>query len=100
MLVYDITSPLYLDSCMDFLYVFQNQLKFPDDVEDVSDQAKDLICRLVGSAEQRLGQNGLEDFVSHPFFIGLDWDNLRESTSSTRLYPYIFFNYLFLCHSK
>ena len=59
--------------------LFQNQLIFPDDVDDVSEEAKDLICRLICSPEQRLGQNGIEDFKNHLFFKDLDWENIRDS---------------------
>ena len=61
------------------LFYFQAQLKFPDDIEDVSEEAKDLICRLIATPEKRLGQNGIEDFMNHPFFMGLDWEHLRDT---------------------
>ena len=32
----------------------------------------------------RLGQNGIMDFKSHPYFVGVDWDNITQSTA-----PYI-----------
>ena len=58
--------------------VWQNNLRFPDDVQDVSEAAQDLICRLITVQERRLGQNNITDFVEHPFFEGIDWDQLRQ----------------------
>lgn len=44
-----------------FLGYLQNCFDFPLDVE-VSEEAKDLMRRLICSAEVRLGQNGIQDF--------------------------------------
>ncbi|CAF4353083.1 unnamed protein product [Rotaria socialis] len=52
-------------------------LSFPGDV-DVSDDAKDLLQKLLCSADYRLGKNGLNDFKKHPFFTKFDWNNLRQ----------------------
>ena len=51
---------------------------------ETSDSAKDLMRRLICAAEIRMGQNGILDFRSHPFFTGVDWDNITQSTA-----PYI-----------
>ena len=59
----------------------QSQLGFPDDVDDVSDAAKELICKLITTPQKRLGQNGVSDFKMHPFFEGLDWDELKTGNT-------------------
>lgn len=49
----------------------QERFQFPQQITDVSEDAKDLIRRLICSREHRLGQNGIEDFKHHPFFTGM-----------------------------
>ena len=68
-----------------FLFFWQSCFDFPTDSGlDVSEEGKDLMRQLICSAEYRLGQNGLSDFKNHPWFAGIDWDNIRDSTA-----PYI-----------
>ena len=58
---------------------FQNNLRFPDDCDDVSDDARDLIRTLITSPDKRLGQHGIDEFMGHPFFEGIEWSQLKLS---------------------
>lgn len=63
----------------------QTRFEFPTDVDDVSPEAKDLVRQLICSAEKRFGKNGLDDFKDHPWFVGIDWDNIRDSKANLSL---------------
>ncbi|CAL4060084.1 unnamed protein product, partial [Meganyctiphanes norvegica] len=81
-------TPFYAESLVETYGKIMNHktcFDFPSDLAyDVSEEAKDLMRQLICSSEQRLGKNGIEDYKSHPWFTGVDWVAMRDSTA-----PYI-----------
>ncbi|KZC04323.1 PREDICTED: serine/threonine-protein kinase Genghis Khan [Dufourea novaeangliae] len=81
-------TPFYAESLVETygkIMNHKNCFDFPaDDMYEVSEEAKDLMRKLICSSEFRLGQNGIDDFKKHPWFDGVNWDTLRDSTA-----PYI-----------
>lgn len=75
---------------------WRESLQFPEDVH-LSPEAEDLILRLLTSADHRLGSHGADDIKSHPFFRGVNWEEIRHveapfipklrSITDTRFFP-------------
>ena len=57
---------------------WKKYLKIPSKIK-ISREAEDLISKLINNPKKRLGLNGAEEIKSHPFFKGLDWDNILNS---------------------
>ena len=57
---------------------WKQYLKIPSKVK-ISEEAQDLIFKMINNSNNRLGKNGAEEIKKHPFFNGVDWDNIRNS---------------------
>ena len=56
----------------------EKYLQIPDDIK-LSKEALDLINKMMSDPNKRLGKNGSEEIKSHPFFKGIDWDNIKNT---------------------
>ena len=53
-------------------------LKIPSK-KKVSKEAQDLIFKLINNSNERLGIRGADEIKNHPFFKGVNWDNIRNT---------------------
>lgn len=58
---------------------WRRTLIFPKDAV-MSEDAEDLIRRLLCDAESRLGINGAQEVKRHPFFRKIDWEHILSTT--------------------
>ena len=65
------------DTCKKIIKWKEN-FSIPVDAE-LSPEAENLILKMVAPAENRLGIRGVEEIMRHPFFKGVDWNNIRKS---------------------
>jgi len=57
---------------------WKQYFKVPSD-SNLSPEAENLIRRLMSTSDTRLGLNGATEIKKHPFFKGLDWENIRKA---------------------
>ncbi|KAJ3161729.1 CDC42 binding protein kinase [Geranomyces michiganensis] len=72
--------PFYSESLMETYAKIMDHEKhfaFPDDVA-VSDDALDIMRRLICKKEARLGRDSSREIQEHAWFAGFDWDSARK----------------------
>lgn len=65
------------ETCKKIMNWKQN-LKFPSDCQ-ITEDAKDLIRRLVTDVDKRIGYNSTREIKEHAFFKGIDWEYLKKT---------------------
>jgi len=57
---------------------WEKYLQVPPEIK-LSNEANDLIKRMISDPNKRLGKNGADEIKAHPFFKGVDWEHIRET---------------------
>ena len=75
-------TPFYAESLVETygkIMSHKDRLFFPiyEDLH-VSDHTQSLIRALICDKKDRLGQRGIAEFKDHPFFTGMDWENIHN----------------------
>lgn len=71
-------SPPFYDKNTNEIYrrILSDEVYFPDDVSPI---ARDLLEKLLTKErETRLGSNGIEEILSHPFFGSIRWEDVQN----------------------
>jgi len=56
-----------------------DEIEIGDEEDQMGENAADLIKSLMEQdPRKRLGYNGVNEIKDHPFFKGLDWENIRN----------------------
>ena len=76
--IMDYEVRMRLNTCSYLLTHTQRYLCFPEE-PIISDDAKDLIRKLLCDKESRLGRRGSHEIKGHPFFSGINWTSVRQS---------------------
>ncbi|XP_042294985.1 myotonin-protein kinase isoform X2 [Sceloporus undulatus] len=74
-------TPFFADSVVETygkIIHFKEHFQFPLSATEIPPEALALIEGLICPRETRLGRNGVRDFQEHPFFVGVDWESLRD----------------------
>jgi serine/threonine kinase 38 len=71
---------------------WKKTLIIPSDA-NLSPAATNLIKSLICDADHRLGSKGAQEIKNHPFFEGVDWNKLRETTAP--FIPEVIFHTIF-----
>lgn len=66
-----------------FENILSGQIEWHEDWIEFSDEARDFMQRLMTlNTNERLGANGADEVKSHPFFEGIDWDNVTATEAA------------------
>lgn len=66
-----------------FENILSGHIDWHEDFVEVSPEAKDFMQRLMTlDPAQRLGANGAEEVKAHPFFTGIDWDQVTTTEAA------------------
>lgn len=72
--------PFFSDSASDTckkILNWKSHLTIPDKTK-ITDEAVDLIRKLVCDVDKRLGYNGAEEIKKHAFFRKIKWDKMQD----------------------